>query len=36
MMKAKSMQFYKTQGDSMRVAVLDFIFDVIYCVISDV
>ena len=28
--------YYNDQGDSMQLDVLDFIFDVNYCVISDV
>jgi hypothetical protein len=36
MMKTKSIQFDKTQGDSMQLAVIDLILGVIYCVISDV
>ena len=36
MMKPESTYYHKIEGDSMQRSVLDFIFDVIYCVISDV
>ena len=36
MMKPKSAYYQKIEGDSMQLDVLGFIFDVIYCVISDV
>jgi hypothetical protein len=36
MMKPKSAYYHKIEGDSMQFSVLEFIFDVIYCVISDV
>lgn len=36
MMKIKLTQFYKTEGDRMKLAVLDFIFEVIHCVILDI
>ncbi|SCZ84498.1 hypothetical protein NSMM_190015 [Nitrosomonas mobilis] len=35
-MKTKSTVFYKAEGDSMQLAVIDLIFDVIHCVISEV
>ena len=36
MIKPKSAYYQKIEGDSMQLNMLDFIFDVIYCVISDV
>lgn len=36
MMKPESAYYQKIEGDSMQLFVLGFIFDVNYCVISDI